>query len=90
MFKKECRNVIALLIKATEEHYSNKIVECGTKSKQLFKLTKHLMGHKSEVIIPSCPLDRDFANRFGDFFVNKIITIRDNISALNKPQMKTL
>jgi len=42
------------------------------------------MGHKSEVIISSCPSDRDFANRFGDFFVkNKITTIRDNISALN-------
>ena len=33
MFKEECRNVIALLIKAKKEHYSNKIVECGTKSK---------------------------------------------------------
>ncbi|KAK2144742.1 hypothetical protein LSH36_734g01020 [Paralvinella palmiformis] len=83
MFKKECRNVIALLIKAKKEHYSNKIVECGTESKQLFKLAKHLMGHKSEVILPSCPSDRDLANRFGDFFVNKIIIIRDNISALN-------
>jgi len=83
MFKEECRNVIALLIKAKKEYYSKKIIEYGTKSKQLFKLAKHLMGHKSEVILPSCPSDRDLANRFGDFFVNKITTIRDNISALN-------
>jgi len=83
MFKEECRNVIALLIKAKKEYYSNKIVECGTESKQLFKLAKHLMGHKSEVVLPSCPSDRDLANRFGDCFVNKITTIRDNISALN-------
>jgi hypothetical protein len=90
IFKEECRNVIALLIKAKKEHYSNKIVECGTESKQLFKLSKHLMGHKGEVIVPSYPSDRDLANRFGDFFIYKITTIRDNISALNKPQMKTL
>ena len=43
MFKEECRNVIALLIKAKKEHYSNKIVECGTESNQLFKLAKHLI-----------------------------------------------
>jgi hypothetical protein len=41
------------------------------------------MGHKSEVILPSCPSDRDLANRFGDFFVNKITTVRDNITSVN-------
>ena len=57
LFKEECRTVSALLAQSKKDYYSNKIAECGTDHKQLFQLTKNLMGHKREVVLPSCSSD---------------------------------
>jgi len=37
------------------------------------------MGHKGEIILPSCSSDEHSANKFNDFFVRIISTIRDDI-----------
>ena len=37
------------------------------------------MGHKGETILPSCSFDEHMANKFSDFFLKKMTTIRDDI-----------
>lgn len=81
LFKEQCRLVSVLLIKSKKEYYSRKITDCGTDHKKLFRLTKNLMGQKGEIVLPSCPSDTTLANRFSEFFMNKIATIRENINS---------
>jgi hypothetical protein len=38
------------------------------------------MGNKKEVVLPTHNDDEELANRFGDFFLGKIETIRDNLT----------
>ncbi|CAC5421346.1 unnamed protein product [Mytilus coruscus] len=42
------------------------------------------MGEKQETILPSHKDEKDLANKFCQFFMNKIETIRANLSASNK------
>ena len=53
--------------------------------KCLFRITKNLMRHKGEIILPSCSSDEHLANKFSDFFMRKITTIRDNIDNHKSP-----
>jgi len=43
------------------------------------------MGHKGEIILPSCSSDEHLANKFNDFFIGKSTTIRDNIDDHRSP-----
>jgi hypothetical protein len=40
------------------------------------------LGNKQEVVLPTHNDDVELANRFGDFFLGKIETIRDNLKAV--------
>jgi len=66
-------------------YFSDKITECGNSKKCLFKLTKYLMGRKGEIILPICSSDEHLANKFSDFFMRKITTIRDDIDNHKSP-----
>ncbi|KAJ8040922.1 hypothetical protein HOLleu_15372 [Holothuria leucospilota] len=72
IFKDTCRNVNKLLIQEKRLFYSNKITECGGDQKNLFKLTKHLMGMSADTILPTHRSIEHLANRFGDFFADKV------------------
>ena len=43
------------------------------------------MGHKGEIILSICSSDEHLANRFSDFFMRKITTIRDDINSHKSP-----
>ncbi|CAG2234132.1 unnamed protein product [Mytilus edulis] len=73
-----------LLLKCKNEYFSNKILEIGNDQKQLHKLTNNLMGNKAETVLPSHQDEHALSNRFGEFFVGKIDTIRNNLSNSNK------
>ncbi|CAC5366199.1 unnamed protein product [Mytilus coruscus] len=66
------------------EHYSTKVEEAEHDQKQLFLLSKRIMGEKEEIILPSHKDEKDLAYKFCQFFMNKIETIRANLSASNK------
>ena len=68
LFKERCREVGKLLMRSKRTYYSDKIAECGNSQKCLFRITKNLMGHKGEIILPSCSSDEYLANKFSDFF----------------------
>ncbi|CAG2255708.1 unnamed protein product [Mytilus edulis] len=67
IFKEKCRTVGELLYIAKETYYSSKIENCGNDHKQLFKLTKHLMGKQQQTPLPSSSSDLELSNSFADF-----------------------
>ncbi|CAG2249207.1 unnamed protein product [Mytilus edulis] len=79
-----CVHANKLLIRCKKEHYSTKVEEAEHDQKQLFRLSKRIMGEKQETILPSHKDEKDLANKFCQFFMNKIETIRANLSASNK------
>jgi exonuclease III len=80
VYKEHCKETNKLLLAAKREHYSNKISECGSQQKPLFKIVKKLMGSKEGDVLPSSKSNLDLANTFSDFFSDKICTIRENIN----------
>ncbi|CAG2184441.1 unnamed protein product [Mytilus edulis] len=66
-FKEKCRTFGKLLYIAKETYYSSKIENCGNDHKQLFKLTKHLMGKQQQTPLPSSSSDLELSNSFADF-----------------------
>ncbi|CAC5417928.1 unnamed protein product [Mytilus coruscus] len=83
IFKEKCRTVCKLLYIAKETYYSSKIENCGNDHKQLFKLTKHLMGKQQQTPLPSSYSDLELSKSFADFFVNKVVIIRDGLRDQN-------
>ncbi|CAC5422780.1 unnamed protein product [Mytilus coruscus] len=79
-----CVHANKLLIRCRKEHFSTKGEEAEHDQKQLFRLSKHIMGEKQETILPSHKDEKDLANKFCQFFMNKIEMIRANLSASNK------
>ena len=60
-----------LLTVSKKTIFSSKIAECVCSQKDLFRITKNLMGHKREIILPNYSSDNVLANKFGDFFTKK-------------------
>jgi hypothetical protein len=83
IYHEKCRNVGKLLFRCKKEYFTNKISEIGHDQKQLYKVTNNLLGKTKETVLPSIPDHYELANRFGDFFIGKIETIRDNLCASN-------
>ena len=71
------------MISAKKTLCSAKIRDCGKDQKQLFKLTSHLMGNTGRVILPIHESADQLATIFGDFYINKVATIRRNINIGN-------
>jgi hypothetical protein len=79
LYRDQCHYVGKLLTVSKKTYFSNKIAECGCSQKDLFRITKNLMGQKGEIILPSYSSGNDLANKFSDFFTKKTATIRDTI-----------
>ena len=83
MFRDTCLKANTLLLKCKKDYFSNKISEIEHDQKQLHRLTNDLMGNKRDVILPSPHDEKALADKFCEFFVGKICTIRDNLAATN-------
>ena len=68
------------MIGAKKTLFSSKIRDCGKDQKQMFKLTCHLMGNTGRVILPTHESAEQLATIFGDFYIDKVATIRRNIN----------
>ena len=79
-FKLQCQTFNKLLAKTKMEYYNKQITEAGHDQRYLFRITKSLMGTDMEQQLPSCISERQLANDFGDYFMNKIKLIRDKIT----------
>jgi hypothetical protein len=90
IYHEKCRNVGKPLFRCKKEYFTNKISEIGHDQKQLYKVTNNLLGKTKETLLPSILDHYEFGNRFGDFFIGKIETIRDNLCASNRDSMSDI
>ena len=83
LFRGQCNAVKKLMIGAKKTFFSAKIRDCGKDQKQLLKLTCHLKGNTGRVILPTHESAEQLATIFGDFYTDKVATIRRNINIGN-------
>ena len=83
LFREQCKAVNKLMISAKKTFVSAKIRDCGKDQKELFKLTSHLMGNTGRVILQIHESADQLATIFGDFYNDKVATIRRNINIGN-------
>ena len=58
--------------------------------KNLYKLVNHLTGNEVQNRLPDCESDKDLANRFANYFIEKIDKIRAKFNNIPpyKPQIR--
>ena len=65
--------------------YSNKILECGSDARALYRLVNNLMGKSDVPTLPKQKLpDRSVAEEFSVYFSTKIADIRSSLDSLAK------
>lgn len=67
MFRDKSIQVTKLLLETKKKYYSNKIYDIGNDQKQLYKLTKSLMGKQNAPIFPSNSCEQDLTNTLVNF-----------------------
>ena len=68
-----------MLVNAKKNYYTAKIANCKNYQKQLFNITRNLVGNTDITTMPSYVYRVDIAQRFGDHFIEKISNIRKDI-----------
>jgi len=74
------RNVNKLIDKAKKDFYAGIIAESSKDQKKLFKVVDSLLHNSKETPLPSYESPEEMANRFADFFIEKIVKIRENLA----------
>ena len=69
-----------MLLEAKTACYSAQVRDCRGDKKELYKLVNTLMGTASSNPLPNYTNDKDLAEEFADFFMDKIQRIRDNLT----------
>lgn len=83
IYRENCISANRLLFKCKKDFYCNKIFEAGGNQKQLHRLTNNLMGNKHEIILPLHSDELELSNKFNQFFLGNIETIRNNLNLQN-------
>ena len=60
-------------------HFNDAIKQASGNSRQLFSITMGLMGKTKSNDLPTAPDDIVLANQFADFFISKILNIREDL-----------
>ena len=66
------------------EVISNKVKECGSDSQKLYALVNNLLGTKVSNPLPESYLDEELAEEFAEFFLSKVLKIRDSLKTLSE------
>ena len=75
--------VTTMCKEAKTQYYCSQITECGTDQKALFEITNRLLHNKKESSFPDHDNPKALANRFAEFFSDKIKTISKNFDVPN-------
>ncbi|XP_052791708.1 uncharacterized protein LOC128225851 [Mya arenaria] len=86
MYRNQCAIVKKMLKRARIDYFSEKVKSSERDQKSLFKLTKHLLNGPSEIALPPGKKPEVLAQEFSDFFIDKIETIRTNISSQHQSE----
>ena len=60
-------------------YHNDRIKNAGNDFKKMFKISKELLCKKNNKVFPSSPLGKDLANKFGQYFSNKIANKRQDL-----------
>ena len=69
-----------LLNKMKMDVISNKVKECRSDSQKLYALVNNLLGTKALNPLPESNSDEDLAEEFAEFFLSKVLKIRDSLT----------
>jgi hypothetical protein len=69
----------SLIYEAKTKFFNNKIVDCGTDQKALFRIVKQLLGKDNQLKLPSHNSVEELLEQFSGYFTSKIHTIRSNL-----------
>ena len=70
-----------MLREARRAKIAEKVNECNNNVKKLYNLINHLMGRNLDSPFSDSESDELLANEFADFFIEKIMRIRDSLEA---------
>ena len=79
-FDRERKKYRKMLLEAKTACYSEQVKDCRGDTKGLYKMVNTLMGTSSNNPLPNYTNDKDLAEEFADFFMDKIQKIRDNLT----------
>jgi len=85
IFREKKEKVNKLLTLAKEDYYSDKVKNCPDQ-KALFKVVNTLLCKTSSTILPDHESALGLANRFNDFFAEKIVKIRQQLDSVQNVQ----
>ena len=90
-FRDQCQSINLSITKCKTEFLSQKLVSCEVDARKLFDTCKSLLGSTKKLSIPDCVNNQTLANKFNDFFLDKIVKIREGISSsLSWESLQTL
>jgi hypothetical protein len=79
LFKMARNKVTALITEAKTSYYSDKVQECDTDQKALFRVVDEILGRNNRQALPPHTSLKEILDRFSQFFQTKINTIRRNL-----------
>ena len=84
VFIEQRDHVNQMIEDAKQNHYRDQVNGCED-LKQLFKIVNKLLGKKTDAVLPSKISVSSLAQRFNEFFIEKIVKIRESIGQCNDP-----
>ena len=67
------------MVEAKSTYFTNKVKESKDDPKDLFRLTRNMMGNSGDKILPVHTCKRKLANDFSALFTNTILNIRSEL-----------
>ena len=80
-YKAQCDYVNKLILDTKKAYYNNKIEATNGNQKDLFKIIEKIFHTRNEPKLPAYESLDELTNRFSDFYINKIASIRSGISS---------
>jgi DNA-directed RNA polymerase subunit F len=84
MYKSLKHGVNSLIEKSKREYYQGLVNDNSNNSKKLYKVVNTLLNKTNEQHLPSHDSAKEVANRFGNYFHDKIVKIREDLSTLRE------
>ena len=81
LYRAQCTVVNNLLIKTKQDYYQEKLIASGNDQKAIHKTANFLLGRSKSTVLPEHESSKELANRFGAFFTEKIVKIRQNLTS---------
>lgn len=79
-YKNERNKLNKMLFAAKKQEISDKVIKCGKDTKKLYSLVNKLTGTKKSNPMPEGKSDAQLAEDFADFFIEKIMNIRQSLA----------